>query len=193
MSFRPKWRNLAKRKGDIMKIVYTHHAQRDVSGGINQENGLTEFGVQEATIIGEMLKTVPVKVIYIGEYVRYKLTAELINKYIQAPIVVDKRLNERNAEDKKAENSFENRTHDFLNEIIKNHDNNDVIFCVTSGGNLDPFISYFYKGKIEGFIRMQAIGVSPVNFEFDKEGNDDYDPVTNWVNFTNKNFGGGKT
>jgi len=171
-----------------MKIVYIHHAQRDVSKGINQENGLTEFGVQEATIIGEMLKTVPAKAIYIGEYVRYKLTAELINKYIKAPIIVDDRLNERNAEDKKTENGFAKRTQSFLDDIIEKHNNNDVIFCITSGGNLEEFVNYFYGGnKTDGFIRMQAIGVSPVNFEFNKDGNPDYNPYTNWVNFENKN------
>ena len=174
-----------------MKIVYIHHAHRDISNGINQENGLTKFGMQEATLIGEMLKTVPVKTIYIGEYIRYKLTADLINKHIKAPIIIDGRLNEHHAEDKKIENGFMKRTHDFLNEIIDKHDNNDVIFCITSGGNLGQFMSYFYKDKIDGFIRTQAIGVSPINFEFNKDGNPNYNPITNWVNFINKDFAGG--
>ena len=174
-----------------MKIVYLHHAQRDTENGVNQDNALTQFGVQEAELIGEMLRNVPVSSIYHGEYKRYKLTAEFINRHIKAPLVMDNRLNERCRERDKGDN-FTIRTHSFLDDTIARHDNSDVIFCVTSGGNLNEFLNYFHRGEpIEGFKRIQAIGVSPINFEFDKENNADYIPFTDWTKF-NKDFSGGK-
>jgi phosphohistidine phosphatase SixA len=39
-----------------MKIIYLHHAHRDVSKGQNQENGLTKLGVKEAETVAEMFK-----------------------------------------------------------------------------------------------------------------------------------------
>ena len=43
-----------------MEIVYMHHADRNTKDGGSQENSITDFGVQEATVIGGMLKKVPV-------------------------------------------------------------------------------------------------------------------------------------
>lgn len=151
-----------------MKIVYMHHADRDVRDGFNQENPITENGVKEAEILGEMWKGTSVKAIYLGDYIRYEQTAQIINKGIEAPMIKDSRLNEHKGKLESFE-TFEQRTHDFIKEVIEKHNNDDIVFCVTSGANLSKFISFFIKGEnIEGFKFIQAVGICPIMFHYDK-------------------------
>ena len=146
-----------------------HHADRNTKDGGSQENSITDFGVQEATVIGGMLKKVPVKTIYSGEYIRYKQTVELINKHIKAPVVVDNRLNEWSSKTE-SRKTLQKRTHAFLKEVIAKHNDEDIIICMTSGVNLYYFITFFNKCKpIKGFIHAQARGVCPIFFVYKKE------------------------
>lgn len=175
-----------------MKIVYIKHAQKDnlgeenqKPGFKNQENRLTAFGIKEAEMVANALKEeVDFSAIYIGEFCRYKLTADIVN-FGNAPVIVDKRLNESGSDDEFAgvvidnENKkaiyarqaevLNNRTHEFLNEIIQKHDNDDCVLCVSSGVNLGAFMSFFFSGeKIKMFEVVYATNLSPIVFELDK-------------------------
>lgn len=152
-----------------MRIVYIHHAHRDMSKGKTQENSITDYGAKEAAILGEVLREVKVKTIYSGDYIRYNQTVELINKYIKVPVVVDSRLNEWVGGTESKE-SLKNRTHEFLKEIISKYDDEDMVLCVTSGVNLSEFVTFFYKAKpIKGFQFMQAAGICPIVFEYQRD------------------------
>jgi len=145
-----------------------HHAHRDRTKGKSQENPITRQGRKEAAAIGEILRIgkVPVTCIYSGEYLRYRQTNELINKYTKAPITTDSRLNEIDCDVLE----YEKRIHNFLRDVIAKHSNKDIIICMTSGVALSCFMSYFINGKpIKGFKYAQGATVSPVIFEYDKE------------------------
>ena len=56
---------------------------------------ITERGVQEAEILAEKLKgRTDIKAIYTSPYIRCKHTADIINSYINVPIIESERLNE---------------------------------------------------------------------------------------------------
>lgn len=151
-----------------MRIIYMHHAQRDNKGGVSQENPITELGKRESEIIAEMFKGVSLKAIYSGEYLRYLQTVEIVKGNLDVPVKTDKRLNEwvSKTEERK---SFRNRTHSFLKEIVANHDNDDTIICMTSGVNLHEFVTFFNGNKpVEGFQIMQAVGLCPIIFYYNK-------------------------
>jgi len=148
-----------------MKIVYLHHAHRDRSGGTAQSNPLSKHGEREAKIVGDVVKNIPVKTIYMGEYLRYAQTAEHVNRHTDAPIKIDARLNEFDGD----KDAFRARTHAFLRDIIDAHENDDVVFCITSGVNLNEFLTFFMNCKPkDGFQYVQAAGVCPIIFEYRK-------------------------
>ena len=165
-----------------MQIIYMHHANRDMSKGKSQENPITKEGFNEAKAIGELLgiANFSAKCIYTGEFLRYQQTNEQINKYLQVPVIIDKRLNEFDKKTKEETGrEYEKRIHQLLDEIIKNHNNDDIIICMTSGIALTCFMSYFIKGKpIKGFQVMYGTTVSPVSFIYNKEGKGQY--LTEW-------------
>jgi len=155
-----------------VKIIYLHHAHRDLSDGINQENGLTKVGIQEAEATRDILKDLDIHAIYVGEFIRYKLTADIINSH-GSPISIDKRLNEVGSEGytdyKDGMEKLNKRTHAFLNDIIAKHGNDENVLCITSGINITSFINYFFKGDIlKGLSQVGAIGICPIVFELDK-------------------------
>ena len=55
-----------------------------------------------------------------------------------------------------------------LDDIIKKHNENDFIICVSSGINLSAFVHYFTKKKPSNDNTViQAITISPVLFSTD--------------------------
>lgn len=150
-----------------MKIVYMRHANRDYSVGTSQKNPITANGKKMAKLLGEMMKELPVQTIYCGEYLRYEQTAELVNKHIKAPIVKDKRINEWLSKEESRE-SLQKRTHEFLKEIIAKHGNEDMIFCVTSGANINEWLTFFNDYKPNEKFFMQLGDISPIIFHYKK-------------------------
>lgn len=170
-----------------MKIIYMHHADRDMSKGKSQENSITKHGKKEAQIIARIIKDnkFQIKCIYAGTFLRYHQTAEQISKNLKVPIIIDSRLNEHNwdntnNEKKEKSTAYEARTHKFLSDVITKHNNDDTIICMTSGITLHWFVTYFLKGAapIKGFQFMHGATVSPVVFVYDKGQKEVY--IKNW-------------
>lgn len=151
-----------------MRIIYLHHAQRDISNGANQENDITLNGIKEAQLLAEVGKNYNVKTIYSSPYLRCKHTAEIINKYNNVPIIEEPRFNEWNPSE--SWEKFLKRNISAIDDIVSSNDDEDIIVCITSGVNLSAFICYFYNiGPSNDVPKAQAIACSPISFKIDKE------------------------
>lgn len=139
---------------------------------------MTEAGKKEAEAVGEVLAGVAC--IYSGEFLRYLQTNEQVNRHLRAPVVIDERLNEVAWRGKETSREYEARIHEFLNDVIARHGNEERVICMTSGVALHWFMTFFMKGEpIGGFVRMGAgVSVSPVTFYYDKERRERY--IAEW-------------
>ena len=148
-----------------MQILYVHHAERDRSNKSidRQYQDITENGITEANLLAEKLKQINITAIYTSPYLRCTHTANIINKYNNAPIYEENRFNEMKNEETWKE--FQIRHINALNEIINKHNDDDFIICVSSGINLSAFIYYFTKKEPSNDNPwIQALTISPVLF-----------------------------
>lgn len=155
-----------------MRIIYMHHAERNIGPNHNdpilrQEEDITETGIEECEILGKQLSNSKynIKKIYTSPYLRCKHTTEIINKYINVPIIEDERFNEGQPGEKFPE--IWKRTISALDEIVKDesYTNEDDILIVTSGVNITGFICYFYNIDPDNCSTFsQGTFCSPVNF-----------------------------
>lgn len=158
-----------------MRIIYMHHAERKIGENhhdpkLKQLDDITENGVKEAELIAERLKenNPNVKAIYTSPYLRCRHTAEIVNKYLNVPIIDDERFNEINKGEKWKE--VLKRNMQAIDDIVNKHDNDDTIICVTSGVNLSAFICYFYHIRPSNKVPWtQAFNMSPINFGVEKK------------------------
>lgn len=153
-----------------MKLLYVHHADRDRTNKSveRQLQDITDNGIKEANLLAEKLKELNINItaIYTSPYLRCKHTAEIINKYHNAQIYEETRFNEMKSEETWKEFSLRNMQG--IDNIIKKHNQDDFIICVSSGVNLSAFIYYF--NNIEpnnNSPKMQALTTSPVLFSTD--------------------------
>lgn len=150
-----------------MQILYVHHADRDRSNKFidRQLQDITENGIQDANLLAEKLKELNINIsaIYTAPYLRCIHTAEIINKYHQSEIIKEPKFNEMNNSETWQEFSLRNMKG--IDNIIKKHNENDFIICVSSGVNLSPFIYYFNNiTPTNNSPRIQALTTSPVLF-----------------------------
>ena len=151
-----------------MKIIYMHHAERNISKNHNdsklrQFEDITEIGIQEAELLSERLKNQNITAIITSPYLRCKHTAEIINKYHNSPLIEDDRFNEMNSGEEWK--SFLKRNMKAIDSVVNNYNNDDTIICVTSGVNLSAFVCYFYSIEPANNVPWcQAGDISPVNF-----------------------------
>ena len=148
-----------------MKIIYMHHAEREIDNSISkQEQDITKRGIEEAKNIAERLKKRnDIRAIYSSTYKRCIHTSELINKYLNVPIILESRFNEMNKDETKKE--FIMRNIHALDDLNDKYGQDDTIICVTSGVNLTAFICYFYDIKVTDNITLcQGFSISPINF-----------------------------
>ena len=167
-----------------MKIFYVHHALRDKGNPPTQEDGLKELGRIDADLVGQIFqeggKQMKIAAIYSSPYYRCMETARLINKYLNVKIVEDERLNEfvgvHNAvKGEKVAAECETwvdcqmRIQDCLKDIVYNHDEDDMVICVTSGVNITAFINVAYGIKPDKNRPFPWVpSCSPVGFKIDK-------------------------
>lgn len=169
-----------------MKIIYVHHALRDLGNPPSQEDDILPLGVKDAEVTAEILKTMSdkskskFKAIYTSPYFRCAKTAEIINKHINLPIYEDARFNEFNnvfnavIENKtiiKTEtwSECQTRIREAIKDIVFKYDDNDTVICVTSGVNISAFIGLAYKIPISENIPFPWVpSCSPICFEIDK-------------------------
>lgn len=159
-----------------MKVIYMHHAERDIGPNHNdsklrQLEDITEVGVKTAELLSKRLKDLNIKAIVTSPYLRCKHTAEIINKYHNAPIIEDERFNE-SYKDEEWEHLLK-RNMEAIDDIVKKYSDDDTIVCMTSGINLSAFICYFYNIKPNNKVPFsQAADISPINFIINKNRED---------------------
>ncbi len=156
-----------------MKIIYMHHAERDIGEKhfdpiLRQEEDITELGIKCADLIAERTKSKKFTAIYTSPYLRCKHTAEIINKYHNVSIIEDKRFNEKEM-DEPWEDLLK-RNMEAIDDIVKKYDDDDLVVCLTSGVNISAFICYFYGIKPSNDVPWtQAADISPVVFTTNKD------------------------
>ena len=83
-----------------MKIIYVHHALREVGNPPSQNDDIQPLGINDAENTAELLKIMSDKskstfrAIYTSPFYRCVKTAEIINEHINLPIYEDARFNE---------------------------------------------------------------------------------------------------
>ena len=78
-------------------IYFVRHGQTEynVQQLLGGNSNLTDLGRQQASQAAEMFKDIDIDVIIVSNLKRTYQTAEIINKYHNAEILIDDRLNER--------------------------------------------------------------------------------------------------
>ena len=151
-----------------MKIIYMHHAERNISEYHNdpdkrQVEDITEKGIQEAQLIAEKLKGTKVTAIYTSPYIRCLHTAEIVNSHLQAPIYKEERFNEKKKDEEWKD--LLTRNMEAIDDIVNKYNEDDTIICVTSGVNVSAFICYFYNIPVSNEVPWsQGANCSLINF-----------------------------
>ncbi len=84
----------------VMKVYFMRHGESEynVNHLINQDPkikiNLTEKGVEQAKGVAEKLKNEAFDIIFVSEFLRTQQTAEIVNKFHNSNIQIDKMLNE---------------------------------------------------------------------------------------------------
>jgi len=169
-----------------MKIIYVHHALREVGNPPTQDDKIRPLGIKDAKITAKLLKVMSekskstFKAIYTSPYYRCAKTAEIINKHLNLPIYEDERLNEFNnvfevIEDGQSVTKTETweqcqiRIRDAIKDIVFKYDDSDTVICVTSGVNITAFIGLAFKIPASENLPFPWVpSCSPIGFEIDK-------------------------
>lgn len=151
-----------------MRIIYMHHAERDIGPNhsdpvLRQEEDITKLGIKDAEVIAKRMSKVNITAIVTSPYIRCKHTAEIINKYHNVPIIEDERFNESEHHEEKVH--LLKRNMEAIDDIYNKYNDDDIILCVTSGINLTAFVCYFYGIEPTNETPLsQAADISPINF-----------------------------
>ncbi|NCB48482.1 MAG: hypothetical protein EOM55_02520 [Clostridia bacterium] len=156
-----------------MRIIYCHHANRLKGNPPSQDDDITNIGKKDAKIVAKLFKemnsSIIIKAIYSSEFFRCTKTANLINKYLNVPIIIDERLNEYRSNKGETWVNTQNRITSLLKEIIAKFEDDECVICVTSGVNIAPFISLAYN--IPNSEETPFLGVPsccPIGFDYSK-------------------------
>ena len=157
-----------------MKIIYMHHAERDMIssaewGTLERTfDDITDAGKKRAEFLAERLKNEKINAIITSPYLRCKHTAEIMNKYHNLNIIEDDRFNEIQREEEWE--SLLKRNMEAIDDIVNKYSDDSVIICVTSGVNISAFICYTYKISPSNDVPWsQAADLSPVIFDIKKQ------------------------
>ena len=157
-----------------MRIIYCHHANRKKGNPPGPTDDITLLGKKDAKNVAELLNQVnkkqPISTIYSSPFLRCYKTAQIINKHVKAPIVLDERLNEKDYNGNEAWVDCQNRIKSGILDVLKKHDNSETVVIVTSGVNVASFINLAYG--IEASENTTYLGLSmccPILFNIDKE------------------------
>ncbi|MBO4726148.1 MAG: histidine phosphatase family protein [Clostridia bacterium] len=156
-----------------MKILYVHHGNRKLGNPPTQNDDLTEIGYKDCELVAELLnnKTVKdnIKAIYTSDFFRCKKTAEIINKYLNVPIMEDSRLNEFKSIENEQWVDLQNRVSMCIDDIIQKYNNDDIVVCVTSGINIVSFINKAYNLQSSNDAPFLGIpSCCPIIFDYKK-------------------------
>lgn len=170
-----------------MKIIYVHHALRNLGNPPSQEDDIMPLGVKDAENTAELLKTMldnsksKFKAIYTSPYYRCKKTAKIINKHLNLPIYEEPRFNEFNKvfqvlQNEKSITKTESwlecqiRIRNAIKDIVNKYNEDDTVICVTSGVNITAFISLAFKIQPSDNLPFPWVpSCSPIGFDIDKD------------------------
>ncbi|MBQ9792727.1 MAG: histidine phosphatase family protein [Clostridia bacterium] len=157
-----------------MKIIYCHHAMRDVKGKPTQNDGLTDIGTKDANLVAELLEVASIKenlkAIYTSTFFRCTETSKIINKKINLPIINEERFNEFGSIKNESWVDLQLRMKEAIKDIVFKYKYNDTVICVTSGVNIVAFLSLVFKVKVSEdnpFIGVPSC--SPLIFNITKD------------------------
>lgn len=158
-----------------MKVIYVHHANRQKGNPPSQNDGISEVGLKDLEVTRELLnmgnKQNKISTIYTSQFFRCTKTAEVINTDIGAKVVVDNRLDEMGSVENETWVDVQARLHEFLDEIVEKHNDDETVVCVTSGINLGAFVAKSLKIKPSRNFPMYGVpSCSPIMFEYKKGG-----------------------
>ena len=167
-----------------MKIIYVHHALREIGNPPSQDDKIQPLGIKDAETTAELLynmsKKTNMKAIYTSPYYRCAKTAEIINKHINLPIFEDSRFNEFKQVFEAIENGVsvtkseswiecQKRIREAIKDIVFKYDDSDTVICVTSGVNITAFISLAFKIEPSNDLPFPWVpSCSPIGFEINK-------------------------
>ena len=156
-----------------MKIIYIHHGNRKLGNPPTQDDDLTEIGYQDCELLAKLLDNKNVKAnlkaIYTSSFFRCAKTAEIINKYLNVPIIVDCRLDEYKSVKNEQWLDLQNRVSACIDDIIEKYAKEDMVICVTSGVNIVSFINKAYNLPSSNDAPFLGIpSCSPVIFDYKK-------------------------
>ena len=150
-----------------MKIIYCHHAERDVNPNTRrtQNDDITENGIKDAELVSELLQKEKITAIYTSNFYRCKKTAQIINRQIEAPIYEEPRFNEIGSIEGEDWKAGLQRNIEALNEILAKYNDDAVILCVASGINLSAFVCWNLGDKPnKNYPFMGATNCAPIEF-----------------------------
>lgn len=150
-----------------MKIIYCHHAEREVSDKKlrSQNDDITDNGIKDAELVADRLSHQKITAIYTSNFFRCKKTAQIINRQLNVPIYEEERFNEIGSIVGEEWKDGLVRNIHALDNITNKFNDNDTILCVTSGINLSAFVCWNLKNKPnKNFPFMGAENCSPIMF-----------------------------
>ena len=129
-------------QGDNMKVIYLHHGQRSMGNPPSQNDKLTRLGYKDCKLTARLFVDIKdkIKAIYTSNFYRCTKTAQILNKKLKKPIILEPRLNEFGSVPGESWADLQTRIIAFLNEITKQYSADDYVVCVTSGVNLGAFM-----------------------------------------------------
>ena len=167
-----------------MRIIYVHHALRELGNPPSQDDKIQPLGIQDAEITADLLMKLKgssnFKAIFTSPYYRCAKTAEIINKNIKVPIYNEPRFNEfkqvfevlRGDKVVTMTETWEQcqiRIREAIKDIVFSYDDKDIVVCVTSGINIAAFIGLAFKIKPSNDTPFPMVAsCSPIGFEIDK-------------------------
>ena len=127
-----------------MKIIYCHHAEREVDPKKprSQDDNLTDNGMKDAELVSQLFEGEKITAIYTSNFYRCKKTAQIINRTLNVPIFEEPRFNEVGSIDGEEWKTYLQRNVKALNDIQEKYNDEDTIMCVTSGLNLSAFVCW---------------------------------------------------
>lgn len=150
-----------------MKIIYCHHAQRDVDPKKprSQDDDLTQNGIKDAELVGEILANQKIDAIYTSNFYRCKKTAQIINRTLNVPIIEEERFNEVGSVEGEEWKDALQRNIAAIENITEKFNDDATVLCLTSGINLSAFVCWNLKLKPnKNFPFMGATNCAPITF-----------------------------
>ncbi len=141
---------------------------------LTQQDGLTALGIKDAKNIAKYLAKISerekIVAIHTSQFYRCRKTAEILNKYIKVPIIIDKGFDEFKSVEGETWTDCQNRIMTSINKIVKKYKDDEMVICVASGVNIAGFINSAYNLPASEDTPFLWVGMcSPIVFNYNKK------------------------